>query len=87
MQLGAGNETSPETYTVENDTACKNWDKLIDKKQTKQPKDNKIAIKQWHFKQTKKHTLLVPLPIPDLVASTGHVLFIKYTNKLKPEVS
>eukprot|EP00026_Physarum_polycephalum_P011079 Phypoly_transcript_11275.p1 GENE.Phypoly_transcript_11275~~Phypoly_transcript_11275.p1 ORF type:complete len:397 (+),score=49.50 Phypoly_transcript_11275:54-1193(+) len=87
VQLSAANETPPETFTVENDTTCKNWDKLIDKKPTKQPKDEGIEIKQWYFKQAKKHSIQVPLPVTKLVASSGHALFVKYNNKLKPEVS
>jgi hypothetical protein len=71
---------------VESDTICKNWDKLIGKKPTRQPKDEGIEIRQWSFKQTKKHTIQVPLPISKLAASPGHALFVKYNNKLKPEV-
>jgi hypothetical protein len=62
--------------------------KRASKEQEKDTEDTEgIKVMSWNFKQTKKHTLQVPLPIKKLSASSAHAVLIEYDNKLKPEVS
>lgn len=84
--MNAGNQATPERMVVDKGSTCKTFAASLEKKGEKE-KEAEIKMMTWGFKQTKKHSIQVPLPSPLLPASQANAFVIDYPNKLKPEVS
>lgn len=82
------NEISPSEIIVDSSKTLKNLAApMKEKGKASSESDEDIKVMQWQFKQTKKHTIAVPLPIGKLAGEQHHAIAVTYTKKLKPEVS